>query len=70
MDDEPGRLLGMPLLDPRGALVGTVVDVGLRDYRHARFLLVRDARCRLLRVELDTVALAGDALRLRGGLRA
>lgn len=66
MQPTPEQLVGMPVLDPNGSRVGTVVDVGLSNWRQPKFLLVKqESGAALLRVELLQVEDVGeDVIRL------
>ena len=73
MDATPERLLGLPVLGPHGNRIGTVVDVGLYNWRQPKFLLVQAERPgtgnlpgaqALLRVEIGQV-LAFDETAVR-----
>jgi len=65
MDARPAELLGLPVLDPLGSKVGTVVDVGLVDLQRPKFLLVRlDTGARLQRIEYRGLAVRPDGVHL------
>ena len=56
MDATPEELLGLQVIGPAGDRIGTVVDVGLFNWRQPKFLLVQPERATgLLRVELGDV---------------
>lgn len=71
MDVTPEELLGMQVVGPAGDRIGTVVDVGLFNWRQPKFLLVRvDQRNGLLRVEVgDVEDVAAGAVRLHTAIR-
>jgi hypothetical protein len=61
----PEELLDLPVLDPAGHAVGTVVDVGLVDFQRPKFLLVRwHAGRGVQRVELPGLAISAQGVRL------
>ncbi|MCA1814395.1 MAG: hypothetical protein LC624_10670 [Halobacteriales archaeon] len=65
MDARPSELLGLPVLDPSGLAVGTVVDVGLVDHQRPKFLLVRwNTGASIQRVELQGIAVGPAGVRL------
>lgn len=66
MEPTPEQLLGLPVLDPAGAPVGVVEDVGVAAWNQPKFLLVRLARdgSRLVRVDFGQVAQLSGAVRL------
>lgn len=65
MQPFPEELLGKTVVGPSGNVLGRVVDVGLLNWRHAKFLLVERGSGPLLRVDLREVEDAeAPALRL------
>lgn len=63
MQPTPAQLIGLPVLDPGGAPLGVVEDVGLAAWDQPKFLLVRFRldQQHLVRVELRDVAELGAA---------
>lgn len=58
MQPTPAQLLGLPVVDPGGAPLGVIEDVGLTTWDQPKFLLVRfhGQGARLVRVDFRAVA--------------